>query len=90
MHTVSMLNERLQILVSSEQRRVLEDAARERGSSVASLVREAIDARFGGVSTDERIRAVESIAALSGRFLPLEELEDVIGEERLRASPTRR
>lgn len=85
-----MLAERLQILISSEQRRLLEDLARERGSSVASLVREAIDARFGGVSPGERVRAVESIAALEGRFLPLEELEGVIGEERLQALPPRR
>jgi uncharacterized protein (DUF1778 family) len=44
--------ERLQVLVESEQRQRLEQAAAMRGTSVATLVREAIDLAFP--STMER------------------------------------
>lgn len=42
-----MLKERLQILVSTEQKRRLEAEARTRGESVGGLVREAIDQCYG-------------------------------------------
>jgi hypothetical protein len=42
-----MLKERLQILVSTEQKRRLEAEARTRGESVGGLVREAIDEHYG-------------------------------------------
>jgi hypothetical protein len=77
-----MLTERLQILVSPEQRRRLEGEARRTGSSVGALVREAIDARFGSTGADERRRAVEEIVAMRGTFLPVEELEAIVDEER--------
>lgn len=79
---MSMLDNRLQILVSSEQRRRLEAEAQRRGSSIATLVREAIDERYGATTTEERLRAVEEIAAMKGRFLTPEEIEQVIDEER--------
>jgi predicted DNA-binding protein len=77
-----MLKERLQILVSAEQRRRLEAEAKRRGSSVATLVREAIDERYGTTTAEDRLRAVDEIAALDGRFLTPAELEQVIAEER--------
>jgi threonine synthase len=80
---VSMLNERLQILVSEEHRRRLEAEAKRRDTSVGSLVREAIDARFGAVTEEERLRAVTEIAAMKGVFLEPDELARVIDEERL-------
>lgn len=43
---MSMLTERLQVLIEAEQRRRLEREAAARGTSVATLVREAIDLRF--------------------------------------------
>ena len=79
-----MLNERLQILLSAEQRRRLEDEARRRDVSVASLVREAVDARFGGVGTDERLRAVEEIGRMEGRYRAPDELERLAEGERAR------
>ena len=79
---MSMLKERLQILVSSEQRRRLEAEAKRRGSSVATLVREAIDERYGATTAEDRLRAVEEIEALKGRFLTPAEIEQVIDEER--------
>ena len=78
-----MFSERLQILVTPDQRRRLEQEARSRGASVGGLIREAIDARFGGVSQEERIRAYEEIASMrGGRDLPPEELDRIIEEER--------
>jgi len=43
---MSMYRERLQVLIETEQRRRLEREAAARGTSVATLVREAIDLRF--------------------------------------------
>lgn len=83
---MSMLTERLQILVDREQRRRLEEEARRKGVSVGALVREAIDARMGVGAVDERLRAVEAITALSAADLTPMELEEILGEERLRAA----
>jgi predicted transcriptional regulator len=78
-----MLSERLQILVTPEQRRRLQSEARDRGASVGGLVREAIDARYGGFSREERIQAVEEMArAEGGRFVSPDELNRIVEEER--------
>jgi hypothetical protein len=77
-----MLSERVQILLTPEQRRRLEAEARRSGRSVASLVREALDERYGVVTREDRIRAVDEIRALRGRYLSPEELERVFAEER--------
>jgi hypothetical protein len=79
---MSMLTERLQILISPEQRRRLEAEAQRRGTSVATVVREAIDATLTGPTREERRRAFESIAAMKGKYLPVEELEAIVDEER--------
>lgn len=78
-----MLTERLQILVSKDQRRELEAEARRRATSVGSLVREAIDARFGVVGEAERLRAVDEIASMSGTFVEPDELERIVEDERI-------
>lgn len=78
-----MLNARLQILISPEQRRRLEAEAARRGTSVAALVREALDARFGATDPEARLRAVEAISRMRGTFLPPEELERVLERERV-------
>lgn len=78
-----MLSERLQILVTPEQRRRLDAQARERGTSVGSLIREAIDSSFGEVSRAHRIRAAEEIAAMNGgRYMPPDQLDRAFEEER--------
>ncbi|HEX5711843.1 MAG TPA: hypothetical protein VFX85_00850 [Solirubrobacterales bacterium] len=59
-----MYSERLQILISREQRRRLEAEAKRRKASVASVIRDAVDAELGGASKDSRLRAVERIAAI--------------------------
>jgi predicted DNA-binding protein len=83
-----MLTERLQILVSREQRQRLEEQARLRGTSVAALIREAVDASLGGPSIEDRKRAVEAIGAMRGRYLSPEELEAIVDEERDAVVPT--
>jgi hypothetical protein len=61
-----MYSERLQILVSKEQRRRLEREAKRRKSSVASVIRDAVEAELGGISREDRMQAVEAIAGFSG------------------------
>lgn len=77
-----MLNERLQLLITPEQRRHLDDEARRTGASIGALVRDAIDARFGTTAVEERLRAADEIAAMRGRFLTVDELEAIVDEER--------
>ena len=84
---MSMFNQRLQILISPDQRRRLEAEAHRRGSSVATVVREAIDTTLTGPTREERQKAFEAIAAMKGRYLPVEELEAIVDEERERNFP---
>jgi hypothetical protein len=83
-----MLNDRLQILITAEQRRRLESEAHRRGVSIAALIREAIDARYGVVTRTDRLGAVEAIGQLAGgHFLSPSEIEDVVAEERAATAP---
>ncbi|MGI8594331.1 MAG: hypothetical protein ACR2ML_08215 [Solirubrobacteraceae bacterium] len=77
-----MLKERLQILVSRDQRRRLESEAQRRGLSVGGLIREAVDAHLGHVGEAERLEALDGIRAASGRFLAPEELNRIVDGER--------
>ena len=86
MYTLCMFTERLQILVSPEQRKRLESEAGRRGTSVAALIREAVDEHLGATPQDQRVRAVEGIGAMRGRFLSSGELERLVEEERTGAA----
>ena len=77
-----MYNVRLQLLISPEQRRRLEVEAKRRGASVASVIRETIDARLGLIAPERRARAVEEIGLMRGSFVPGAELGRLIDEER--------
>jgi len=79
---MSMYTERLQVLVSADQRRRLEAEAERRGSSVATVVRDAIDASLSQPSREERIRAIDAIKAMKGKHLSVEEIEAIVDEER--------
>lgn len=82
-YLMRMYTERLQILVSKEQRRRLEREAKRRKSSVASVIRDAVEAELGGTSKQDRLQAVEAISDLRGApFLPPEELEREIDRAR--------
>ncbi|HET7043550.1 MAG TPA: hypothetical protein VFI37_01765 [Gaiellaceae bacterium] len=75
-----MLSERLQILVSPEQRRRLEHEAGRRGTSIGSVVRDAIDARLGAVTEADRQRALDEIKKMNaGPALSPEELNEIFG-----------
>jgi len=82
-----MLRERLQVLISAEQRLRLEEEARRAGMSVGALVREAIDARFGAPNLADRRRAFAAVTAMRGRYLSPEELEALGDDERDRTAP---
>jgi hypothetical protein len=79
-----MYSERLQILVTTEQRRTLESEARRRGASVGALVREAIDARFDTVDSVRRRAAFEELRRIGDRNrgidLGVEELEALVND----------
>jgi hypothetical protein len=82
-YSMRMFSERLQILISKEQRRRLESEAKRRDASVASVIREAIDVQFGGVAVDDKLEALGRIAAMRGApALPPEELRRAIAEAR--------
>jgi hypothetical protein len=78
-----MFTERLQLLISPEQRRRLEAEAERRDASIASVIREAIDLRLGTVDRAARLRAVDEIRAMQGEpFLTPEELNQEVAAER--------
>jgi len=79
-----MYTERLQILVSPEQRKRLESAAKRTGASVSALIRDAVDQHLGSVGPQGRLEALGGIRAMHGRFLPVDELERLVAEERTR------
>lgn len=59
---MSTLSHRTQLLLDDERHRRLEEEARRTGRSVASLVREAIDARYRlAEQTDHRLRAAAAL-----------------------------
>lgn len=82
-YALHMLNQRLQILVTEEQRRRLEREAAHRGLSVGALIREAVDAHVGVVAVSDRERALEEIRAMRvpARVTP-EEINRMVEEER--------
>ncbi len=74
--------ERLQVLIESEQRRRLEREAAARGTSVATLVRHAIDLAFP-VGMELRLDAAKSILDAEPMEVPaVDELTDELDEIR--------
>jgi len=86
-YALHMYSERLQILVTPEQRRRWELEAKRRGTSVAGLIRDSVDRDLGSPDGEGRASAVEAIRAMRGRFLPPDELDRLVEEERARARP---
>ncbi len=80
-YCMSMFSERLQILISKEQRQRLEREAKRRKTSVASVIRDAVDAELGKRSRRARLDAVEAIRRMPKvPYIPPEELERLIDE----------
>jgi hypothetical protein len=84
-YTLHMYSERLQILVSPEQRKRWELEASRRGTSVAGLIRDAVDRDMASLDREDRAGAVAAIRAMRGRFLSPDELDRLVEEERARA-----
>jgi hypothetical protein len=76
-----MLKERLQILVSTEQRRRLEQEARRRRTSIGNVIRDAVDAQLGVVTAEDRRAALDEILAMRGRFASPDELNRLAASE---------
>ena len=78
-----MFSERVQVLMTKAQRRDLETEARERGTSVGALIREAVDARQRSFPLERRHRAAREIAAMRGHPTPsVDEIERIVDDER--------
>jgi predicted DNA-binding protein len=80
---MSMKTARLQILIEEEQRQRLERVAAARGTSIATVVREAIDLAFPADS-EQRRAAAEAVLAAEPMEVPgvdelLDELDAVRG-----------
>ena len=82
-----MYSERLQILVTPEQRKRWNLEARRQGTSVAGLIRDSVDRGLGSPDGVDRASAVDAIRAMRGRFLSPDELDRLVEQERTRAQP---
>ena len=72
-----MLEHRLQILLDDERHQRITRAARERGVSVATIVREAIDR---GLPSGERQRRAAGDAILSAEPIPVPDVPALLSE----------
>jgi hypothetical protein len=77
-----MFGERLQILVSKEQRKRWEAEAKRRDTSVSGLIREAVDKHLGSADRSDRAEAIAGIRSMRGRFLSPSGLDRLVEEER--------
>lgn len=73
-----MYSERLQLLLSREQRRRLDEEARRSGSSVAALVRKAIDGHFKPASAEQRRNAARLLVERKVEFIAPNELRELV------------
>ena len=81
-YAMCMLDQRMQILVSADQRSRLEQEAQRRATSVASVIRDAVDAQLGAIDVDDRRAALDAILAMRGRFASPDELDRIAASER--------
>jgi hypothetical protein len=86
-YVLHMFSERLQILLSPEQRRLLEDEARRRGTSIAAVVRAALNRELGLSSRDDRAKALDEVRAMRAGFVSPEEINRIAASERDHAIP---
>lgn len=73
-----MFSERMQLLLTPQLRQRLRAEAKRRGTSEAAIAREALEAKLGTVSRDDRLAAIEAIGAMHGAPLEPEELDALI------------
>ena len=77
-----MFTERIQVLMTRVQRRRLEAEARQTGTSVGALIREAIDTRARRAPPSERRNAAREITSMRAPHVGVDELERLVDEER--------
>ncbi len=75
MYAVCMYSERLQLLLTPEQKRRLEEEALRQGTSVAQVIRAALDAHYGTVSRRSREEAARRLTERGAEFLAFDEIE---------------
>lgn len=75
------LSERMEIRLDSERMRLLKKESRERGVSMAEIVREAIDARYQA-TRDDKLRAAEELFQVEAPVDDWEEMKRQIEEAR--------
>ncbi len=71
------LSKKTTILLTQDMHRRLRRLARERGTSLGGLVREAVTTTYGLHATEARVRAVDELASLA---LPVGPVEEMIRE----------
>ena len=76
-YCMSMFSERLQVLIDPEQRERLERAASARGTSVATIVREAIDL---AVPHDPGSKRAAADAVLAATPMAVPAVDDLLAE----------
>lgn len=74
---MSMLEHRLQILIDDERHQRLTAAAKERGVSVATIVREAIDR---GLPTGDQRRRAAGAALLAAEPMDVPDVPELLAE----------
>lgn len=71
---MATLNKRVQVLLSPSQYARLKEIARDRGKSVGSLIRQAVQKQYLDTSNQERLTAVEEMGGLR---LPVSDWEQM-------------
>lgn len=71
---MATLNKRVQVLFPATEYARLKEIARSRGKSLGSLVRQAVQEQYLDTSREERLSAVEEMAALR---LPVSDWEQM-------------
>ena len=71
---MATLNKRVQVLLSPGQYARLKEIARDRGKSVGSLIRQAVQKQYLDTSNQERLAAVEEMGGLR---LPVSDWEQM-------------
>lgn len=79
---MGMLSERLQILLEPAQRALLDRESKRSGRPIGELVREAVEARYGGAPKRRRaaVRAMRAVEP-AGPELEPDEIEQLIRAE---------
>jgi hypothetical protein len=79
------LDKRVEVLFDEKEYRRLEEAARVRGQSVGSMVREAVAQYVAGPSEDEKRKAIDWMALQEGPVGSPEEIKTVIEDAKYEA-----